>query len=644
VTDRPTRLHLSDHRDSAMARMFDAFDWASHPFGTPDKWPRQLHAAFNLLIDAAFPAAMWLGPDLNLFYNDAYIDALGPRHPAAFGRPGKIVWGELWDVIGPQFAQVMRTRKGLSERNQRLIMTRHGYEEETFWDYTISPLTNPHGEVVGVLNEAYDASEREFQARNYRAIIELDNALIAADDADTILATALRTIGEALEADRVGYGEVDATGTMLDVPQCWSKGSMPVVNGHHPIGEFGFSADLAAGRTVVIGNPLLDPRTATPEILARIERAGLGAGVIVPIIDRGRYAAEVFIHAAAQREWRAHQVAFAETATQRLYQALIRARAETRLRDSEERYRLIFEQANDIIFTADLDQTITDTNEAGARALGMPREEIIGRNIADFVNAEDHAQTTRMLRQKIERGGHTRHEVGVIRPDGSTVRWENDSTLVTDPDGVPIGLLSISRDVTEQRAFEDRRELLIHELNHRVKNTLSLVQSLAHQSFRGRGDAGGFTARLTALAGAHDLLTREHWEGVSLVDVVAKAVQAFAAGRVSIEGGPRLLLQPKQAISITMALHELATNATKYGALSVEGGQVSIAWTDGDGRFRLQWRESGGPAVKPPEHKGFGLRMIERALASDLSGRVTMHFEESGLSCVIDAPLPDGGK
>ncbi|HTI30501.1 MAG TPA: PAS domain-containing protein [Sphingomonas sp.] len=644
MTDRPTRLHLSDHRDSAMARMFDAFDWASHPFGTPDKWPRQLHAAFNLLIDAAFPAAMWLGPDLNLFYNDAYIDALGPRHPAAFGRPGKIVWGELWDVIGPQFAQVMRTRKGLSERNQRLIMTRHGYEEETFWDYTISPLTNPHGEVVGVLNEAYDASEREFQARNYRAIIELDNALIAADDADTILATALRTIGEALEADRVGYGEVDATGTMLDVPQCWSKGSMPVVNGHHPIGEFGFSADLAAGRTVVIGNPLLDPRTATPEILARIERAGLGAGVIVPIIDRGRYAAEVFIHAAAQREWRAHQVAFAETATQRLYQALIRARAETRLRDSEERYRLIFEQANDIIFTADLDQTITDTNEAGARALGMPREEIIGRNIADFVNAEDHAQTTRMLRQKIERGGHTRHEVGVIRPDGSTVRWENDSTLVTDPDGVPIGLLSISRDVTEQRAFEDRRELLIHELNHRVKNTLSLVQSLAHQSFRGRGDAGGFTARLTALAGAHDLLTREHWEGVSLVDVVAKAVQAFAAGRVSIEGGPRLLLQPKQAISITMALHELATNATKYGALSVEGGQVSIAWTDGDGRFRLQWRESGGPAVKPPEHKGFGLRMIERALASDLSGRVTMHFEESGLSCVIDAPLPDGGK
>jgi PAS domain S-box-containing protein len=637
------RLNFSAHRDSEMARMFDAFDWASHPFGTPDKWPQSLHAAFILLVDAAFPAAMWLGPDLNLFYNDSYISALGPRHPAAFGKSGREVWGELWDVIGPDFAQVIDTRKGLSRRAQHLVMTRHGYDEETYWDYTLSPLTDEDGNVAGVLNETYDASERVFQARHYRGIIELDNALIAADDADTILATALRTIGETLGTDRAGYGEVDASGKWLDVPHCWSRGDLPIVSGRHAVGEFGITEDLAAGRTVVIDDPRTDPRTSSPDVMALIERGGIGAGVLVPIIDRGRYAAEVFVHSATPRAWQPHDVAFAETATQRLSHALVRARAENRLRDSEERYRLIFEQANDIIFTADLDQTITDANEAGAQALGIPREEIIGRNIADFVNAKDHAQTTRMLRQKIEHGGHTRHEVGVIRPDGTSVRWENDSTLVIDPNGNPMGLLSISRDVTEQRAFEDRRELLIHELNHRVKNTLSLVQALAHQSFRGRDDAEGFTGRLTALAGAHDLLTREQWEGVALADVVARAVEAFAAGRVTIERGPRVSLQPKQAIAITMALHELATNATKYGALSQDGGGVTIDWSDGDGRFRLHWRESGGPPVKPPEHKGFGLRMIERALASDLSGSVTMQFEESGLSCTIDAPLPDGG-
>ena len=637
-------MNLSAYRDSEMARMFDAFDWASHPFGAPDKWPPQLRGAFTLLIDAAFPAAMWLGPNLNLFYNDAYVPVLGPRHPDAFGRPGREIWGELWPVIGPQFEQVMATRRGVSIENQRLIMTRHGYEEETFWDYTFSPLTDVQGNVVGVLNEASDVSEREFQARNHRGIIALDNALIAADDADTIMATALRSIGETLGADRAGYGEVDASGAWLDVPHCWARGDLPVVGGRHATGEFGITEDLAAGRTVVIDDPRQDPRTSGADVMALLERGGIGAGVLVPILDRGRYAAEVFVHSAKPRAWRPHDVDFVEIATQRLHHALVRARAENRLRDSEERYRLIFEQANDIIFTADLDQTITDANAAGAAALGLPRDQLIGRNIADFVSLDDHKQTTAMLRRKIEQGGHTRHEVGVNRPDGTVVRWENDSTLVIDRDGNPMGLLSISRDVTEQRAFEERRELLIHELNHRVKNTLSLVQALAHQSFRGREESAVFAARLTALAGAHDLLTQEHWEGVSMADVAQQAVRAFADGRVTIDGGPALALQPKQAIAITMALHELATNATKYGALSRDTGHVTLTWGIAKGRFQLRWQEAGGPPVKTPDHKGFGLRMIERALASDLSGSVTMQFEESGLSCTIDAPLPDGGR
>ena len=213
-----------------------------------------------------------------------------------------------------------------------------------------------------------------------------------------------------------------------------------------------------------------------------------------------------------------------------------------------------------------------------------------------------------------------------------------------DRDGFPMGLLSISRDVTEQRAFEERRELLIHELNHRVKNTLSLVQALAHQSFRGREESTLFASRLAALSRAHDLLTQEHWEGVSMAEVARRAVEAFAIGRVVMRGGPRVTLQPKQAIAITMALHELATNATKYGALSSDDGQVELAWTVKDDRFRLCWDEGGGPPAKPPERKGFGLRMIERALASDLSGSVTMDFKATGLSCTIDAPLPDGDR
>ena len=195
---------------------------------------------------------MWLGPDLNLFYNDAYIPALGPRHPDAFGKSGREVWGELWDVIAPDFAQVMTTRTGISRSSQRLIMTRHGYDEETFWDYTLSPLADEQGNVVGILNETCDVSARELQAQHYRSIIALDTALIATDDPDTILATALRTIGEALHVERAGFGEIDITASWLDIRRCWVTGDMPDISGQYPLGTFGpITADLAAGMTVV---------------------------------------------------------------------------------------------------------------------------------------------------------------------------------------------------------------------------------------------------------------------------------------------------------------------------------------------------------------------------------------------------------
>lgn len=169
------------------------------------------------------------------------------------------------------------------------------------------------------------------------------------------------------------------------------------------------------------------------------------------------------------RRWLAHEVALVQVATRRLWLALVRTRAGIALRQSEQRYRLIFEQADDIIFAADIKQRITDRNAAGTIALGLIREAIIGRSIADFVTPSDFEQTTAMLNEKIERGGSTRHEVAAMCRDGSKMRWDNHSTLIVDHDGRPIGLLSISRDATERRAFDERRKLSIHALNHRVK-------------------------------------------------------------------------------------------------------------------------------------------------------------------------------
>jgi PAS domain S-box-containing protein len=203
-----------------------------------------------------------------------------------------------------------------------------------------------------------------------------------------------------------------------------------------------------------------------------------------------------------------------------------------------------------------------------------------------------------------------------------------------------------AEDALKQRAAQLR--LMVDELNHRVKNTLATVQSLVRQTLRNAGSkADGqwlLDSRLVALSKAHDVLTREHWEGADIHEVVANAMSAYASDgapdRIRI-GGPQLNLRPKAVLALSMALHELATNAVKYGALSTSAGCVSVNWGDesGNDRFRLRWNESGGPPVVPPRRRGFGSRLVEQGLAHDLGGEVRLLFGTDGLTCTIDAPL-----
>jgi PAS domain S-box-containing protein len=205
----------------------------------------------------------------------------------------------------------------------------------------------------------------------------------------------------------------------------------------------------------------------------------------------------------------------------------------------------------------------------------------------------------------------------------------------------------------DRKRAEDHQRLLVGELNHRVKNTMAIVQSIASQTLRDAANPEegleAFAARLRALAATHDALTAESWTGADLHDLVAAGVGALDqnAARVSIEGPP-LRLPARVAVSMTMALHELATNAVKYGALSTPLGRVEVRWrvepaTDAAGpRLRLVWRERGGPPLAPPSRRGFGTRMLERALAADTQGRVSLDYAPEGLTFELEAPLPKG--
>jgi PAS domain S-box-containing protein len=199
-------------------------------------------------------------------------------------------------------------------------------------------------------------------------------------------------------------------------------------------------------------------------------------------------------------------------------------------------------------------------------------------------------------------------------------------------------------ELASRRRIEEQQALLINELNHRVKNTLATVQSIVAQTSR-QGQPPETTrraleGRLLALSSAHDLLTRRNWEGADLCDVAERALEPFrpaAAPRLTL-AGPSVLLAPQQALAVSMALHELATNAAKYGAFSDEQGRVDVSWARTDDGWTLTWQEMDGPPVAAPKSRGFGSRLLERGLANDLQGAVQLSFPSSGVRCVMRAP------
>jgi two-component sensor histidine kinase len=211
------------------------------------------------------------------------------------------------------------------------------------------------------------------------------------------------------------------------------------------------------------------------------------------------------------------------------------------------------------------------------------------------------------------------------------------------------GLSVYFQDITQRKRNEERQTLLLNELNHRVRNSLATVISLAQQTARNAPSVEAFNtafqARVMALAQAHGLLTRKNWEGASLRDVVLATLAPHRdeqEAQIKIEG-PDCDLRAPQALAMTLGLHELATNARKYGALSIPAGTVSVQWDvlreREDRSVILRWSERDGPAVQQSRREGFGSRLLQRALAADLSGDVHLEFPVTGVSCTIRFPL-----
>jgi two-component sensor histidine kinase len=334
-------------------------------------------------------------------------------------------------------------------------------------------------------------------------------------------------------------------------------------------------------------------------------------------------------------------------------------RKERRLRSASDSLRMAHQAARAATWEWRAGDRLRWLDIAAARALiGLPAHAQADEAIADwrsFVVEDDLPNVAEALR-RLATAEETSFEFRVAGADGHY--WLRASAAVIErrPDGGPARVAGVTLDVTphklaeaklqreiaERVRAEQRQQLLIYELNPRVKNMLATVQSVARQSL-GRASGGGpladFEDRLMALAWTHDILTKERWIGASLSTILRRTLAPHAsAARVDLEG-PDLRVSPKMALALAMGVHELATNAVKYGALSNDQGRVKVRWALDDGRLTLTWHERGGPRVTLPATRGFGSRLLERGLANELGGEVEMRFEPSGLRCRITAPF-----
>jgi two-component system CheB/CheR fusion protein len=311
------------------------------------------------------------------------------------------------------------------------------------------------------------------------------------------------------------------------------------------------------------------------------------------------------------------------------------------------RLAAIVENSHDAIIGMSPDGTITTWNAGAERIYGHRADEAVGQPLSLVIPADRSHE----LRGIVERLKHSRtaapSEAARIAKDGRRIHVLSSVSPILDPTGKLIAASAIEHDITERKRAEEHQKMLLAELNHRVKNALAAVQSIATRSLRGSASLEEFRetfeGRLHALAKAHDLLAASSWRGADLGDVVLTELAPYGEPERLLVRGGKFMLKANAALILGMVFHELAVNAAKHGAFSRDEGRLEVAWEQTtDGRLVIRWAEHGGLVPEGGSHKGgFGLKLIERGVTEDLQGQVKIEFPESGLRCILDIPIAE---
>lgn len=327
-----------------------------------------------------------------------------------------------------------------------------------------------------------------------------------------------------------------------------------------------------------------------------------------------------------------------------------RRKSEIALRRASESMRLAIEGAGMATWELDLSTMEGPWSENRFEILGYPKSKTGRAPYSAWiarVHPDDLERADTAARKSFSDGTPFEIEYRILRADTGEERWlRSNGSIIPASTGQDTRFVGISFDITDRKRAEVHQQLLIDELNHRVKNTLGIVQSIARQSIKAGSSipeiTEAFEGRLAALSAVHNLLTTGLWQATSMSDLIAASLKPLAREAQFHADGPKVMLGTKTAITMALALHELATNALKYGALSVPCGQVQIRWSvSGSAELKFSWIEQRGPTVLLPDKTGFGIRMIERGLAAEFRGDVEILFDPNGLIFRLTAQLPE---
>ena len=588
-------------------RLRRELDWSTSPRGAPQTWAPSLRMTIGLMLDSGLPMFVAWGPGLGFVYNDPYARILGRKHPAGLGAPFQAVWPEIWADIGPLVDKALAGEATLFE-NLPLVVNRHGYDETAYFSFSYSPVRDENGAVRGMfcgVAETTRQVEAERQLREsetrFRNMADSAPVMIWVTGPDGYCNYLNQTWYEYTGQTRLegeGYGWLNATH-----PDDRGEAERAFHDANAARAPFRFEYRLRRADGAY--------RWALDAARPRFAEDGAYLGYVGCVID---------IHE--------------------------RREAENALRESEDNYRHAVELNPQTAWTAGPDGLLDRVAERWREWTGQDGHDT---SWGEALHEEDFELSVVAWRKSLSTGEpyDIEHRVRMV---SGRYRWMHSRAYPRrDGEGRIVRWYGSTEDIHERKVGEEHLHLMINELNHRVKNSLATVQAIASQTFRNpvsyeqaRGD---FSHRLLALARAHDVLTEASWSGATLQAVVDRALAAHrgAEGDGQIEAsGPSVNLTPKTALALSLALHELCTNASKYGALSVEDGRVTIDWSEEgpptNRRLLMTWREVGGPTVTVPMRKGFGTRLIEKSLAGELDGEAALAFEPEGVVCRIDVP------